>query len=53
MKHDQLEEDPLFEKFISLLYQDALEHPSKLKDANEVWGKDWDDLLKGVTADEE
>lgn len=50
---DQVESDPLFDKFISLLYQDALENPSKLKDVKDVWGGDWDDLLKGVTDDED
>lgn len=50
---DRVEEDPLFEKFIALLYQDALENPSRLKDIKDVWGKDWDDLLEGVTDDDE
>ena len=50
---DRIEEDPLFDKFIALLYQDALENPSKLKDVQEVWGKEWEELLSGVTDDGE
>jgi virulence-associated protein VagC len=50
---DRLEDDPRFEGFIHLLYEDALENPSKLKDVKEIWSSEWDELLKGVTDDEE
>lgn len=46
---DRLEDDPLFEKFIHLLYEDALTNPSRLKDVKEVWGHEWDELLQDVT----
>jgi len=50
---DSIEVDPLFAEFIKALTVDAMKHPEKLHDAKKVWDKDWDDLLKGVTADEE
>ena len=49
---DRLEEEPLFEKFVHLLYEDALKNPLKLKDLKEVWGHEWDELLMGVRDDE-
>lgn len=49
---DSVENDPLFEQFINLLYEDALANPSKLKDVKDVWGNDWDELLKGVEDDD-
>lgn len=48
----RIEKDRLFANFISLIAQDALENPTKLKDLKEVWGSDWDDLLRGVIDDE-
>ena len=43
-----LESDPLFAQFIEAIYLDALKHPEKMQSAHEVWGPEWDDLLKGV-----
>ncbi len=34
--------------FLEVLYVYALEHPEKLKDAKDVWGKRADKLLNGV-----
>ena len=50
---DTIESDPLFAEFVSALAVDAMKHPEKLHAAKEVWDKEWDELLKGVTADEE
>lgn len=48
-----MESDPLFTQFIQSLFVDAMKHPEKLKDLEEVWDKEWDDLLDGVSDDEE
>ncbi|MCE5318997.1 MAG: hypothetical protein LLG04_16745 [Parachlamydia sp.] len=45
---ERIENDPLFEQFIDLLYEDGLANPSKLKDVKDDWDSDWDKLLKGV-----
>ena len=50
---DNIESDPLFAKFINALAVDAMKHPEKLHEAKKVWDKEWDELLKGVTVDEE
>jgi virulence-associated protein VagC len=50
---DSIESEPLFAEFINALAVDAMKHPEKLHEAKKVWDKEWDELLKGVTADEE
>ena len=50
---NSIESEPLFTKFIQALAIDAMEHPQKLHDAKEVWGDEWDELLKGVSGDGE
>ncbi len=50
---DSMECDPLFAQFINALTIDAMKHPEKLHEVKKVWDKEWDELLKGVTADEE
>ena len=50
---DTIESEPLFAEFIRALAVDAMKHPEKLHAVKEVWDKEWDELLKGVTADEE
>ncbi len=49
---DTMESEPLFATFIQALAADAMKHPEKLRQAKEVWSKEWDELLKGVTADD-
>ncbi len=48
-----MESDPHFAHFIECLLMDAMANPAKLKDAKEIWDAEWDDLLKGVSEDEE
>ncbi|MBU1088156.1 MAG: hypothetical protein KKD05_11660 [Candidatus Omnitrophica bacterium] len=50
---DTIESESLFSKFINALTVDAMKHPEKLHAAKEVWDKEWDELLKGVTAADE
>lgn len=50
---DNIESDPLFAEFIQALAADAMKHPEKLHEVKEVWDEEWDDLLKGVTVDDE
>lgn len=50
---DTIESEPLFAEFISALAVDAMKHPERLHTAKEVWDEEWDELLKGVRADEE
>ena len=50
---DTIESEPLFAEFVNALAVDAMKHPEKLHEAKEVWDKEWDELLKGVTADGE
>ncbi|MBU1627555.1 hypothetical protein KKB18_09325 [bacterium] len=50
---DTIESEPLFIEFIKALAVDAMGHPEKLCSPKEVWDEEWDDLLKGVAADEE
>lgn len=50
-KLDTMESEPHFATFIKAIAIDAMKHPGKLHDLNEVWGSEWDELLKGVSAD--
>jgi len=50
---DSIESDPLFAEFINALAVDTMKHPEKLHEAKKVWDKEWDELLKGVTVNEE
>ena len=50
---DTIESEPMFAEFINALAADAMKHPEKLREAKEVWDKEWDDLLNGVTSDDE
>jgi virulence-associated protein VagC len=48
-----MESDPLFAQFIQSLFLDAMKNPEKLKDLEEVWDEEWENLLEGVSDDEE
>lgn len=50
---DTIESEPMFTEFINALAADVLKHPERLRDAKEVWDKEWDELLKGVAVDGE
>ena len=50
---ETIESEPLFVNFIRALAIDAMKHPQRLRSAKEVWDKEWDDLLRGVKADDE
>ena len=50
---DTLDSDPLFSTFVRALAHDAMKHPEKLRRPRQVWDKEWDQLLKGVKADDE
>ncbi|MBU0571181.1 MAG: AbrB/MazE/SpoVT family DNA-binding domain-containing protein [Candidatus Omnitrophica bacterium] len=50
---DNIESDPMFAEFIQALAMDVMKHPEKLHEAKEVWDEEWDDLLKGIVADDE
>lgn len=50
---DNIESNSLFAEFIQALVADAMKHPEKLHEVKEVWDEEWDDLLKGVTVDDE
>lgn len=50
---DSMEDDPLFAQFAQTLAEDAFKNPKKLHDANKIWDKEWDKLLKGVSAQDE
>ena len=52
-KLDTMESEPYFATFIKAIAIDAMKHPEKLHDLNEVWGPKWDELLEGVSADDE
>lgn len=43
-----MESDPCFSLFIEPLLQDAMKNPSQLKNLEEVWDKEWDELRSGV-----
>lgn len=44
-----MESDSKFQLFVQAIFQDALNNPDQLKDIEEVWDKEWDELLSGVT----
>ena len=48
-----MESDPQFQLFIEALFQDAMKNPEQLKNLEEVWDNEWDDLLDGVEVSEE
>lgn len=48
---DNIESEPEFNVFVKALVEDALKHPERLKDINQVWDKEWDELLKDVRVD--
>lgn len=48
-----MELDPKFHLFIEALFQDAMANPNQLKNLEEVWGEEWDDLLSGVDGGDE
>ena len=52
-KLDTMESEPDFATFIKAIAMDAMKHPEKLHDLKEVWDSEWDELLKGVSADDD
>ena len=48
-----MESEPFFAQFIEALLLDAMSNSKKLKDIENVWDSDWDELLEGVIDDEE
>lgn len=48
-----MESDPHFHLFIEALIQDAMKHPDQLKNLEEVWDEEWDELLSGVDGGDE
>ena len=50
---ETIESEPLFAHFVRALAIDAMKRPERLRSAKEVWDKEWDDLLKGIKADDE
>lgn len=46
---DTIEGEPEFKAFAGAILHDALRRPSKLRGPKEVWDKEWDELLKGVS----
>lgn len=47
-----LESDPRFYLFVEGLFQDAMQNPNQLKNLEDVWDKEWDELLKGIDGDD-
>ena len=45
---DSIEQEPEFRAFVSALLHEAMKRPAKLRGVEEVWDKEWDELLKGV-----
>lgn len=43
-----IEQEPEFKTFVAALLHDAMRRPRKLRDAEDVWDAEWDELLKGV-----
>ena len=43
-----MESDPRFHAFVEAIFQDAMAHPDQLKHLEDVWDKEWDDLLGDV-----
>lgn len=50
---DSIESEELFSNFIKGIATDAMKNPEKLRDVKDVWDSEWDNLLKGVSVDEE
>jgi len=50
---DTIESDSLFAAFINALAFDAMKHLGRLHEVKEMWDEEWDELLKGVSADED
>jgi len=48
-----MESDTRFHLFVEALFQDAMNHPDQLKNLEEVWDEEWDELLAGVDGGEE
>ena len=48
-----LESNPHFHLFVESLIQNAMQNPNQLKNLEDVWDKEWDDLLDGVAGGEE
>jgi hypothetical protein len=40
-----MESDAQFHLFLEALFQDAMEHPEQLKNLEEVWDEEWEELL--------
>ena len=45
---DTIENEPEFATFVTALLHDALRRPAKLRNVQEVWDREWDELLKDV-----
>jgi hypothetical protein len=43
-----METDPRFNLFLEALFQDAMNHPNQLKNLEDVWDEEWEELLRGV-----
>lgn len=50
---DTIEQEPEFKAFAAALLQDAMRRPGELRDAKEVWDREWDELLKDVPSGED
>ncbi len=50
---DTIEREPEFKTFVAALLQDAMHRPARLREAKEVWDKEWDALLKDVPRGED
>lgn len=50
---DSIEDEPEFKLFIAALLHDAMKRPEKLRDAGDVWKKEWRELLKDVPRGED
>jgi virulence-associated protein VagC len=48
-----MESDPRFHLFVEALFEDAMKNPDQLKNLEEVWDEEWDDLLRGVDLGDE
>lgn len=48
-----LESDPHFHLFVEALIQDAMRNPDQLKNLEDVWDKEWNELLSGVDGGDE
>ena len=50
---DTLEADPLFPQFLQAIATDAMNNPQLLHDVRDTWDAEWDDLLEGVSTEDE